>query len=368
MSQVLFNDIIAAGDASKYDEQAKVLLSNKSILASIMKDVIADYNGMSLDEVINYIEADSIEVDKKLVDPGLTNIVNGRIVGNNTEDIVIGEGMIRFDIVFNAKLPQEVSGKVKIIVNVEAQKAEPSGYEILNRAIYYTCRLISSQKQKVFLHQDYDKIQRVYSIWVCMEMSHNSIHHVHLIDDILSTDESTDSDESAVSNEEYANLSGEPVDRSPKEKLKGDIDLFNIIMLHLTEEVPTVGTSQALNRLLGVLLSPNFAPAEKNSVFEKEFFIKDPELEREVEKMNAQIMEIAQRNFSKGREEGREEGRAKGREEGREEEFRKNVRNMHSQGLPADSIAKLLGAAIERVQAVLSSIQDKDTLDKVNLF
>ena len=288
MSQVLFDDVIAAADASEYDEQAKVLLSNKSILASIMKEVIADYKGMPLDKVIRHIEIDSIEVNKKLIDPGLTNsIVNGHIVGNNTEDIVLNEGLIRFDIVFNAMLPHKAAGKAKIIVNVEAQKTEPSGYQILNRAIYYVCRLISSQKQRVFLHQDYNKIQRVYSIWICMDMDYNSVHHVHLTDDILSTDEPADKKSTArvkkVSFDEHE-------DTVPKEQLKGDIDLFNIFMLHLAENVPAAGTSQTLHRLLGVLLSPNFAPAEKNNVFEKEFFIKDTELVKEVEKMNSQIM------------------------------------------------------------------------------
>ena len=38
-------------------------------------------------------------------------------------------------------------GLSQIIINVEAQKDEPTGYEILNRAIFYVSRLISSQKR-----------------------------------------------------------------------------------------------------------------------------------------------------------------------------------------------------------------------------
>ena len=33
-----------------------------------------------------------------------------------------------------------------LIINIEAQKNEPSEYDILNRAIFYVSRLISSQK------------------------------------------------------------------------------------------------------------------------------------------------------------------------------------------------------------------------------
>lgn len=39
-------------------------------------------------------------------------------------------------------------GLSQIIINVEAQKDEPKGYEILNRAIFYVSRLISSQKER----------------------------------------------------------------------------------------------------------------------------------------------------------------------------------------------------------------------------
>ena len=40
-------------------------------------------------------------------------------------------------------------GLSQIIINVEAQKDESKGYEILNRAIFYVSRLISSQKNVI---------------------------------------------------------------------------------------------------------------------------------------------------------------------------------------------------------------------------
>ena len=60
-------------------------------------------------------------------------------------------------------------GLSQIIINVEAQKDEPTGYEILNRAIFYVSRLISSQKERDFENSSYDDIKRVYSIWVLYE-------------------------------------------------------------------------------------------------------------------------------------------------------------------------------------------------------
>ena len=102
------------------------------------------------------------------VEPGLTNAAsekNGeRLVGFNTENEEINEGLVRFDIVFYVRMKDGLS---QIIINVEAQKDEPKGYEILNRAIFYVSRLISSQKERDFENSSYDDIKRVYSIWVC---------------------------------------------------------------------------------------------------------------------------------------------------------------------------------------------------------
>ena len=71
-------------------------------------------------------------------------------------------------------------GLSQIIINVEAQKDEPQRYGILNRAVFYVSRLISSQKERDFENTEYDDIKRVYSIWVCMNMEENSLSHIHL--------------------------------------------------------------------------------------------------------------------------------------------------------------------------------------------
>lgn len=68
----------------------------------------------------------------------------------------------------------------QMIINVEAQKDEPGSYQILNRAIFYVSRLISSQKERNFVKSNYNDIKTVYSIWVCMNMPENSMCHIHL--------------------------------------------------------------------------------------------------------------------------------------------------------------------------------------------
>ena len=58
----------------------------------------------------------------------------------------VNEGMVRFDIVFYVRMKDGLS---QIIINIEAQKDAPAGYDILNRAVFYVSRLISSQKERL---------------------------------------------------------------------------------------------------------------------------------------------------------------------------------------------------------------------------
>ena len=136
-------------------------------------------------------------------------------------------------------------GLSQIIVNVEAQKDEPEKYEILNRAIFYVSRMISSQKEKDFSNSNYNDIKRVYSIWVCMNMPENSLEHIHLVKDSL------------VNSHAW----------------KGKLDLINIVMIGLAEELPEHEEKYELHRLLGALLSQNLSVMEKFKINVNENYI-----------------------------------------------------------------------------------------------
>ena len=56
---------------------------------------------------------------------------------------------------------------MEIIVNIEIQNNDTPGYAIPRRGIYYGSRLISAQRGVVFKDQEYDKIKKVVSIWIC---------------------------------------------------------------------------------------------------------------------------------------------------------------------------------------------------------
>ena len=176
MNTELKNAVKATDKDAQYDTSAKRLLGQKSILAHILVKTVDEFKGMNPKDVVNCIEG-TPHISTVPVEPGLTNAAsekNGeRLVGFNTENEEINEGLVRFDIVFYVRMKDGLS---QIIINVEAQKDEPTGYEILNRAIFYVSRLISSQKERDFENSSYDDIKRVYSIWVCMNMDESSMN------------------------------------------------------------------------------------------------------------------------------------------------------------------------------------------------
>ncbi len=118
---------------AQYDACAKRILSHKIILAHILAKCVKEFDGLNLTEIIDCIDGEpkiSIPVDDSSV-----------IAGTNLEDSSINEGLVRFDIVFYVNIKDSQS---QIIINIEAQKKEPSKYQILNRAIFYVSRFISS--------------------------------------------------------------------------------------------------------------------------------------------------------------------------------------------------------------------------------
>ena len=130
------NVVVAVDSAAQYDNNAKRLLGNKYILAYILINSVDEFKGMDPKEIVSYIEGEPF-IGVVPVEAGLTNgvmEVNGeRIMGLNSENTEVNEGMIRFDIIFYVRVKDGIS---QIIINVEAQKDEPAGYQILNRAVF----------------------------------------------------------------------------------------------------------------------------------------------------------------------------------------------------------------------------------------
>ena len=247
MDKDIKKSISATDKDAQYDEKAKNLLGHKIILAHILVKTIDEFKGMNPRYVETLIEGEPyisrIPLEPRLTNPEAMRAKSGqRITGLNTENQEHAEGLVRFDIVFYVRMKDGLS---QIIINVEAQKDEPQRYGILNRAVFYVSRLISSQKERDFENTEYDDIKRVYSIWVCMNMPENSLEHIHLVKDSL------------VNSHVW----------------KGKLNLINIVMIGLAEVLPEHEEKYELHRLLGALLSQDLSVNEKLNIIENEYDI-----------------------------------------------------------------------------------------------
>ncbi len=91
---------------------------------------------------------------------------NDKILGSDTVDKSQTEGTVIYDIIFLAKAPNG-DGLIQLIVNIEVQNDAKLVYWVVTRGEYYCARMISAQKNRVFSGSDYQKIRKVYSIWIC---------------------------------------------------------------------------------------------------------------------------------------------------------------------------------------------------------
>lgn len=310
MNTELKSAVMATDRDAQYDNSAKRLIAHKIILARILVKTVEEFKGMDPLEVAALIEGLPY-ISAVPVEPGLTNAVhfqNGqRLVGFNTENQELNEGLVRFDIVFYVRMKDGLS---QIIINVEAQKDEPGEYEILNRAVFYVSRLISSQKERDFENSSYDDIKCVYSIWICMNMEENTMSHIHLTKE----------------------------DLSGSYEWKGNLDLLNIIMIGLAKELPEHDETYELHRLLGALLSRELTVDEKLDIIGKEY---DIPLEENFRKDMSTMC-----NLSQG---VKEEGIAIGRAEGEAGLITK----MYKNGLSIELIASATDKTIEEVKTII---------------
>ena len=310
MNTDLKSAVMATDRDAQYDNSAKRLIAHKIILARILVKTVEEFKGMDPLEVAALIEGLPY-ISAVPVEPGLTNAVhfqNGqRLVGFNTENQELNEGLVRFDIVFYVRMKDGLS---QIIINVEAQKDEPSDYEILNRAVFYVSRLVSSQKERDFENSSYDDIKCVYSIWICMNMEENTMSHIHLTKEDL------------IGSYEW----------------KGNLDLLNIIMIGLAKELPEHDETYELHRLLGALLSRELTVDEKLDIIGKEY---DIPLEENFRKDMSTMC-----NLSQG---VKEEGIAIGRAEGEAGLITK----MYKNGLSIELIASATDKTIEEVKTII---------------
>ena len=254
---VLASAISTVDQEAQYDDCVKKLLSEKVILAWILKECTDEFKDFPIQKIVRECIPGKPEVSVIAVDQDELDRGDILIEGMNTEDSSIREGKVYYDIRFRAVVP-DTKKPIQLIVNVEAQKSDETPYPLIKRAIYYGSRMISAQKNRVFVKSHYEKIQKVYSIWIQMNVGSeraNTITRYRILEE---------------------NIVG-----TVKEKVR-NYDLMTIMMLGLGD--PGTAFSKPILRLLDVLLSGEMKPDEKQDLLEKDFKI--PMTEKMQEEVN----------------------------------------------------------------------------------
>ena len=307
-----------------YDENVKKFLSQKNILAHILKYCVKEFSDMEIPNIIPCIEGEP-EISKMKVDASLTHMIDfydvKSIDGMNTEDTSREEGKVFFDIRFYVRFPQE-DELVKMFINVEAQnEVENLSYDIVTRGIYYCARMISSQKQREFVKSEYEKIKKVYSIWVC-----TSCKEEYRKDTITS----------------YSVEQTNVVGHYPN---KDKYDLMTVVVIGLAEEVAGASSEELkLHRLLETFFSSTLSKAEKRDIVENEYHIPyNEDIERSVEEMCNASQGVLNKGIEIGTEKGIEIGVIKGK-----------IEAYHEIGMSASEIADKINISEKEVNDIIS--------------
>ena len=256
----------------QYDEQCKKVLGDKNVLSWILQRTVREYAGMNREEIMKCIEGEP-EIGSRRVNPGETNA-----------------SQIFYDIRFFAWIPKSRE-KIRLIINVEAQKKYHTGYSLTTRGVFYGARMISAQLGTEFEIPEYDKIKKVYSIWICMNAPQyigNAISEYKL--------EKTDL------------IPGIPDRRKEYDKL-------SVVMVCLNTKKET--EDQFLG-MLQTLFNTELAEKEKKERLEQEYEIQmENGFGKELSLMCNLSDTVEERGIQKGIEKGIEQGMEKGIEKGK---------------------------------------------------
>jgi len=279
MGTTLSDTVHGADDKIKYDQCCKRILSDKHILAYILAGCVKEYQGCCIEDIASkYIEG-TPEISEIPVHQDA--LAASRIRGRNIEDSSIAEGTVFFDIRFDALTPKELSS-VLMYINIEAHNDFWPGYPIVKRGTYYGCRMVSSQYGTEFTNSEYDKIKKVYSIWICPSPSkkyENSIAVYHTVED---------------------SVTGRI--HEPEE----NYDIVRVVMICLGKPK---GAQNDLLKLLDVLLVSNCTADEKCKALEADFgILMTTKLEKEVYDMGNLGDFVEARGIEKGIKQGMEKG------------------------------------------------------------
>ncbi len=239
--------------AANLDEHAKELLADKTILAEIIQRLIPEFRGIPTEEIQTYINGTPY-VSKIRLNPGETN--------PSFEEAV-------------RSLGQESK-------------------------IYYLARLLSSQYHRDFGHSEYEKLRKVYSIWIVMNPTERNANTI-----------------SSIAFRQTA-LLGDPEDNHGYDKAEAFI-----VRLQKSEAEKS---EDRLVSLLSMLFVSDLSPAEKENVLSRDYSIPVTEhMGRMVANMCNYSTYVLEKGMQQGIQQGMQQGIQQGMQQGIQQGIQQNA-------------------------------------------
>ena len=153
-----------------YDKPFKKLFSNKVFLAPVLKNIVPEYKNLELEDI------------EKLITTNSAVDVNPQVY--NSEDFGKGsETVTHYDVLASCALPGGEVIYAGFYFDLEMQRESEPEYPVVKRGLYYCCRLVSRQIERLG-KESYNQIKPVYSVWVMLnnvpESLENSIYTLEL--------------------------------------------------------------------------------------------------------------------------------------------------------------------------------------------
>ncbi len=332
--------IDAAANRAQYDAGAKRILAFKAVDAWILKTCVKEFYPYSVEYISEHCLGDDLHISEHAVHPDQLDRkdrINGdnELTQLNSESNSISEGVVYYDLRFNAVVPGS-GNPVTLIINIEVQVDDRPGYELVTRGMYYCSRIISEQHGTVFSGNHYEKIEKVYSIWICPSTSEsrkNSMFRYHIVE--------------------------EPVVGISYVKEKA-YDLEEVIVLNLGEA--EIDSECDILNLLNTLFSSTVCPEKKKRVLSEKYNITmTKEMDEEVQNMCNLGEAIERKGRAEGIAEGIAEGRAEGKIEGR---FETTLLYYKKGRITAEEAAYDLGMPLSEFLEKAEKAEDMTTEEK----
>lgn len=300
----------------KLNAAAIKILSQRSIQARLLKQIVSEYARIPIPEIENQLIENGELLKIALYPDEQPTRISGKDTADSTED----EGTIYYDFINEVRLPSEYASEhvSKIEVNTEPQGKPNPGYPLVNRKIYYSDRRISSQYNRFFFHARYEMMMPVVSFWIVFSPSiglRNSIEEISRVKSFL-----------------YGG-GGSPPEKIPLER---------IYTLYLGPPEDSIPDRFSILKILDIIFSDTMSSEEKRKLLKDKFHLS---ISSEIEKGIQEMENLSGAFYQRGEEAGFLKGERSGFTKGERSGFIKGERSGFTKGE-----LNVLAAAVQSLQ------------------